>query len=86
MFDPANDGLVVRRIFFKTGASLMGDFASRFEDQERMFWSSLKNTAAPGIANKIVMVVPRFVTEEGEFKAILSGGFSVAPSSVAAVL
>ena len=63
----------------------MGDFAGRFEDQERMFWSGPKDTAAPGIANKIVIVVPGFVTEEGKFEAILAGGFSVAPSSVAAV-
>ena len=50
-----------------------------------MFWSGPKDTAAPGIANKIVIVVPGFVTEEGKFEAILAGGFSVAPSSVAAV-
>lgn len=50
-----------------------------------MFWSGPKDPAFPGIANKIVIVVPGFVTEEGKFEAILAGGFSVAPSSVAAV-
>ena len=50
-----------------------------------MFWSGPKDTAAPGIANNIVIVVPGFVTEERKFEAILAGGFSVAPSSVAAV-
>ena len=63
----------------------MGDFAGRFEDKERMFWSGSKDPALPGIANKIVIVVPGFVTKEGKFEAILAGGFPVASSSVAAV-
>ena len=50
-----------------------------------MFWGGPKDTAAPGVANKIAMVVPGFVAEEGKFETILAGGFPVAPSSVAAV-
>ena len=50
-----------------------------------MFWSGSKDPALSGIANKIVIVVPGFVTKEGKFEAILAGGFPVAPSSVAAV-
>jgi hypothetical protein len=50
-----------------------------------MFWSGSKDPALPGIANKIVMVVPGFVAKKGKFEAILAGGFPVAPSSVAAV-
>ena len=50
-----------------------------------MFWSGSKDPALPGIANKIVMVVPGFVAEKGKFEAILAGGFPVASSSVAAV-
>lgn len=63
----------------------MWDFAGGFEDEEGMFGSGAEDAATAGIANKVVVIVPWFVAEEGKFEAILAVGFSVATSSVAAV-
>ena len=83
--DPAHEKLVVVALLLQPRAALVGELATALEDEETVFRGGTKDPASPGLLHKVLVVVPRFIAEEGKFESILSVCFSVTATAVASL-
>jgi len=61
----------------------MGEFSTALEKEETVLGGSPEDAASPGFLDEILVIVLRFISEEGEPEAVLALRLSVTPSAIA---